>query len=611
MGFVLFLFADLFGQNIPIADLVERQMEQGIEFVEFNLVQEELPKPSGVNTIFKESAHYELNRQEWETILRTQPEEVAIQLPTYKQNISLQLVRHEVLTSDFTMVTNESNNRPVKYTPGVYYRGIVSGSPNSFAAMSFFNDEVMGVIHLPHLGNFVLGKIQEDNVQEHIGYYESDMLITSSFSCNSPDDNFSQSEIDELRELASTVTNSLVDKCVDVYLELEYDLVHEKGGATGAANFITGLYNVVALLYQNETITTNISQLFVWSTPDAYPTSTTLAALNSFKATRPSYNGDLAHLISRGAPSGGGIAWVNGLCNNFGYAYSYVHSSYNQYPTYSWSVNVVAHEMGHNLGSPHTHACSWNGGAIDGCGPTAGYSEGCNAPLPGPNQGTIMSYCHLLSNVGIGHTYGFGPQPGNLIRSRINSAGCLNVCETCPGTLSLSGTISNTQNYEASNFVTSSQNLTTSANVNYKGGNLVILTNGFFAATGSDLRAYIGDCSSSINDNQESIYYEENEQQYTNFSNVRTEAESSELRCYPNPFRDKIIIEFMLETSTDVTLSIADISGKTIKQLLVNEPWEFGVHLLEFDGSNLPEGIYLCRLQTKDKVHIQQMVLVR
>ena len=87
---------------------------------------------------------------------------------------------------------------------------------------------------------------------------------------------------------------------------------------------------------------------------------------------------------------------------------------------------AMTHEMGHSLGSPHTHACAWNGNstAIDGCGPSAGYSEGCDAPLP-TNGGTIMSYCHLVPSVKIDFLNGFGPQPAALIRNTVNSKGCL------------------------------------------------------------------------------------------------------------------------------------------------------------------------------------------
>ncbi|MBL0009099.1 MAG: hypothetical protein IPP25_18495 [Saprospiraceae bacterium] len=65
------------------------------------------------------------------------------------------------------------------------------------------------------------------------------------------------------------------------------------------------------------------------------------------------------------------------------------------------------------MGSPHTHACAWNGNntAIDGCGPAAGYNEGCNGPLP--QDGTIMELCHLASGVGIDFNWASDLQPGD------------------------------------------------------------------------------------------------------------------------------------------------------------------------------------------------------
>jgi hypothetical protein len=115
---------------------------------------------------------------------------------------------------------------------------------------------------------------------------------------------------------------------------------------------------------------------------------------------------------------------LNSICGEFNYAYSDVNITYSSVPTYSWTVNVITHEFGHSLGSPHTHSCSWNGNgtAIDGCGPEAGYVEGNCAQAPIPNsvtKGTIMSYCHLVSGVGINLANGFGPQPAALIQNRV------------------------------------------------------------------------------------------------------------------------------------------------------------------------------------------------
>ena len=123
---------------------------------------------------------------------------------------------------------------------------------------------------------------------------------------------------------------------------------------------------------------------------------------------------------------GGGIAQgFSGLCNkSHAHCTSMIYTTYSPYPTYSWTVMVITHEMGHLMGSRHTHACVWNGNntAIDGCsGSTEG---GCALPGNPAGGGTIMSYCHL-TGVGINLTLGFGPQPAALLLGNVNNAVCL------------------------------------------------------------------------------------------------------------------------------------------------------------------------------------------
>jgi hypothetical protein len=119
-----------------------------------------------------------------------------------------------------------------------------------------------------------------------------------------------------------------------------------------------------------------------------------------------------------------------------GHAYSGVGRSFQEIPTYSWSVNVVTHEIGHNLGSRHTHDCVWNGNAtaIDRCGIQAGYgsSSSCNSSAPIPPAGTVMSYCHLVGSSRVDLALGFGDQPGDLIRDRVYNADCLVPCDPAP-----------------------------------------------------------------------------------------------------------------------------------------------------------------------------------
>ncbi len=375
-------------------------------------------------------------------------EMIELTLPTSQESgdFVLELIRYRTVSDDFRVTTASSNGAPVPYTPGVHYRGIVKGANQSIAAISIFEDEIIGVISTLEDGNMVIGKTTLSNDQ-YIFYRERDLTISNDFECGTDALDMSHIDLKRMQDIANSGAAESPGDCVKVYIECEHDMYLEKGSVANTVNYMTGLFNVVAVLYQNESITTETSEIFVWDTPDSYATSSSVDALIDFRNTRTTFNGDLAHLVSRGAPAGGGVAWVDALCTSYNYAYSYVNSTYQVFPTYSWSVEVFTHEMGHNLGSPHTHACAWNGNntAIDGCGPAAGYNEGCNAPVPA--EGTIMSYCHLVGGVGINFNLGFGPQPGNLIRGEINAASCLSTCgPPCTLTVAVTGTNANNGN---------------------------------------------------------------------------------------------------------------------------------------------------------------------
>jgi hypothetical protein len=370
----------------------------------------------------------DLNPGSLQALFKNRHETLLFEIPMGgKKAMKLELVRHEMLTGDFRVKTSEPDGTARKYQPGIYYRGVVRDEPGSLAAISVFEDEIIGVVSKPGDGNMILGKIGQGKTSSYVFYKEKDLKVSNSFDCGAEDPAIMPEILEQAKEIANTPSKSS-DKCVRAYLECDYDMFVEKGSLDATLNFMTGLFNVVAALYENESVATGISEIFVWTTPDGYPTNAMYYAYAAFRNNRPDYNGDLALLVSRGAPAGGGLAALNQLCTEYAYGYTYILSSYGQLPAYSWSVNVIAHEMGHILGSQHTHSCAWNGDntAIDGCGPAAGYDEGCAAPVPA--SGTIMSYCYLLNGVGIDFSKGFGQQPGDLIRNKVANAPCLASC---------------------------------------------------------------------------------------------------------------------------------------------------------------------------------------
>ncbi len=381
----------------------------------------------GLDAVVPGAQYLRLAAEETRELWQKKPAFLEMSLPLKEGGaLELELVLLPPLDPGFYVTTSESDDQPVAYEPGAYYRGVIKGQPGTVVALSVFEDEIIGVAATPDRGNLVLGRIDEpENRMEYILYSDKGLPAPEGMVCGTTEPlGYTEKVRQYLSEGASFKTTNT--KCVRVFLECDYALYQNKGSnVTNTTNFITAAFNNVATLYANEQITTTVSQVHVWTTQDSYPTNSSNSALTAFRTTRTSFNGDLAHLTALGGANLGGIAWVDVLCNSsYRYAYSNIYSSYSTVPTYSWTIYVMTHEMGHNLGSPHTQSCSWTGGALDNCYTTEG---GC-AQGPAPtNGGTIMSYCHLTS-YGINFNNGFGTQPGNLIRNRVNAASCLSTC---------------------------------------------------------------------------------------------------------------------------------------------------------------------------------------
>ncbi len=66
---------------------------------------------------------------------------------------------------------------------------------------------------------------------------------------------------------------------------------------------------------------------------------------------------------------------------------------------------------------------------------------------------------------------------------------------------------------------------------------------------------------------------------------------------YPNPFNPSTNISFSLPQSSQVTLSVYDVNGRLVGELLNNEVFASGQHEVSFDASALASGVYLYNLR--------------
>ncbi|MBK7645165.1 MAG: hypothetical protein IPJ19_19320 [Planctomycetes bacterium] len=141
---------------------------------------------------------------------------------------------------------------------------------------------------------------------------------------------------------------------------------------------------------------------------------------------------NLATFLS-GASLGGGVAWLDTLCNGtYGFAVCgniTLQGGLTPFPVVqgplTWDFMVLTHEVGHNFGTPHTH--DWCPVPLDQCAPN-GYFGNCQSSQVCINNGTLMSYCHLCSG-GMNNVYPYFHQAcADLMRQRAENSCLGNWC---------------------------------------------------------------------------------------------------------------------------------------------------------------------------------------
>ena len=256
-----------------------------------------------------------------------------------------------------------------------------------------------------------------------------------------------------------------------IAIETDYEFYQLFGNAGDATDYIADLMSYVSTFYEDEIDTTfELGEISLWSSSsDPWNESSTTCGLFEFgrywNNTKGGVERGLTHFMS-GKNNGGGVAWLDVLCegsfnynhrgscpgltpqtSNYGGAYGYSGTLDGDFdidnPSVLWDIVVVAHEIGHNFGSPHSHCyegIGGNGSAVDQCYTGECGNSGCACgssslptSCPGSAQGcgTIMSYCHLLSGglsniamtFGTDHPYGVEPERvAEHMSSRVQSA---------------------------------------------------------------------------------------------------------------------------------------------------------------------------------------------
>ena len=84
----------------------------------------------------------------------------------------------------------------------------------------------------------------------------------------------------------------------------------------------------------------------------------------------------------------------------------------------------------------------------------------------------------------------------------------------------------------------------------------------------------------------------------------------SQLNAYPNPFNQRVTLEFALSAAAPVKLTVYDIAGNEVANLV--ESWQTsGLHNITFNAKDLTSGVYFAQLTSGNSISIKKLILIK
>ncbi len=333
-----------------------------------------------------------------------------------------------------------------------FFKGSVKGVPGSFVFLSVEFGAMSGTINQSGESfNIQTAYDPNLNLQGSVlnVYYVTEE--NAKFSCGVEDD-FIQDDAELLKSFPKVASLSGLDTLeATIAMDCDFESFKHYGSVAATENYVTARLAESSAIYERDvSIKLNLGQLRIFEEPDPFPAKSDKEALNIFtqfwKDSMQFVDRTLAVYISRKPISAEGVsqglAWVGSiatdgnytgvLCNkNIGYAFVKF-SGNNGFIT--GHTGVLAHELGHNFGSPHTHSCYWRP-AIDSCytaepiqGQGKCFSDAEKHLILG--GGELMSYCHMGGYGANAKNNDIREKVGLHIRARADAALCISATST-------------------------------------------------------------------------------------------------------------------------------------------------------------------------------------
>ena len=204
-------------------------------------------------------------------------------------------------------------------------------------------------------------------------------------------------------------------------IDADQDFVQLFSTTLQARDYLVQLVGAISAIYERD-LNLRLSLKYARLWPDGgEPFSSNPDDLSQFRdywvANEDTTGLDIVSLLTGGRDfTWGGMGYLSNTCQGYAYCICSRINGYFAAPvTYPdnsvWDIQVVAHEMGHNCGSSHTHDNQYMP-HIDDCG------NGTFTP------GTIMSYCHTGPGYMLNTDLRFHRREQEVITGIVTGAGC-------------------------------------------------------------------------------------------------------------------------------------------------------------------------------------------
>ncbi|MEY3386279.1 MAG: hypothetical protein RIR53_1090 [Bacteroidota bacterium] len=360
---------------------------------------------------------------------------VRLTIPIPGRNLEVRGSGFSLFTPEAVLIERSADGeRSVAMPRHGLFHGTIDGLSGSSVFIAAFENHVVGIIEVPEPEGRRRWLISPDTIiagrpATHVVYEVTQGVGTPRQCLSETLPNYQQradsimqmvtawerakgAEGDEPQDATLRTLQLALDCTQSFYRNLGNNL------ATAATSAIAIIGADAMIFLRDANVVVRVPYLRVWTVADPYPGDIG----EKLGRVRDHWNDKMQH-VNRSVTcllsgeGGGGLAWVGVLCGGYGYNVSGVDGRVNfPAPGYQWDVDVTSHELGHNIGSSHTHNCGWNP-PIDSCWNAEG---GCYQGTR-TRRGTIMSYCHLQS---LGTELQFHPRVATLFNRVLANSPC-------------------------------------------------------------------------------------------------------------------------------------------------------------------------------------------